>query len=79
MARKKPQEVPGTASAPAAGSAWRRFTAQGALASLAAATIVLVMGWLGWLPMFGFLPPFWGLVAGFAAGIGASLMTGKRG
>jgi SSS family solute:Na+ symporter len=57
------------------GARWRGFNATGALASLAAANVVLVMGWLGWLPLFGFLPPFWGLVAGFAAGFGGSLLA----
>lgn len=57
------------------GARWPGFNANGAIASLGAATVVLVGGWLGWLPMFGFLPPFWGLVAGFAAGIGVSLAT----
>ena len=55
------------------GVRWRGFNATGALASLAAANIVLVLGWMGWLPLFGFLPPFWGLVAGFVAGIAGSL------
>ena len=59
------------------GVRWQGFTARGALASLSASTVVLVAGWMGWLPMFGFLPPFWGLVAGFAAGIGVSLMDRK--
>lgn len=58
------------------GVRWRRFTATGALASLFAANLVLVLGWLGWLPLFGFLPPFWALVAGFVAGIAVSL--GRR-
>ena len=55
------------------GVRWRGFNATGALASLAAANIVLVLGWMGWLPLFGFLPPFWALVMGFVAGIGVSL------
>lgn len=55
------------------GVRWRRFTAGGALASLAAANLVLILGWLGAWPLFGFLPPFWALVAGFAAGLAVSL------
>ena len=55
------------------GVRWSRFNASGALASMVAANVVLILGWMGWLPLFGFLPPFWALVAGFAAGIGVSL------
>lgn len=57
------------------GVRWPRFTAAGALASLAAGNAVLILGWVGWWPTFGFLPPFWGLAAGFVAGIGVSLVT----
>ena len=59
------------------GVRWSRFNASGALASLAAGNLVLIAGWMGWLPLFGFLPPFWALVAGFAAGIGVSLATAR--
>lgn len=60
------------------GVRWDRFTAAGALASLAAGNLVLIFGWLGWIPLFGFLPPFWGLVAGFAVGIGVSLLSAPK-
>ncbi len=61
------------------GVRWRRLTAAGALASLLVGNAVLVAGWLGWLPLFGFLPPFWALVSGFAAAIGVSLAGPKNG
>ncbi|MEM7481058.1 MAG: sodium:solute symporter family protein [Acidobacteriota bacterium] len=54
------------------GVRWQRFTAGGALASLAAGNAVLILGWSGHLPTAGFLPPFWALVAGFVAGIAVS-------
>ncbi|MEM7051572.1 MAG: sodium:solute symporter family protein [Acidobacteriota bacterium] len=57
------------------GVRWQRFTAAGALASLAAGNLVLFLGWTGSLPLGGFLPPFWALVAGFVAGIGVSLIS----
>ncbi|MDA8020452.1 MAG: sodium:solute symporter family protein [Thermoanaerobaculia bacterium] len=57
------------------GVRWARFTAAGALASMVIGNLVLVLGWMGKLPLFGFLPPFWALVAGFAAAIGVSLMS----
>ena len=57
------------------GVRWHRLTAAGALASLAVGNAVLVAGWMGWLPLFGFLPPFWALIAGFAAAIGVSLAS----
>lgn len=60
------------------GVRWSRFTAGGALASMAAGNLVLVLGWMGVLPLFGFLPPFWALAAGFAAGIGVSLARPAR-
>ncbi len=60
------------------GVRWSKFTGAGALASLAAANLVLILGWLGYWPLFGFLPPFWALVAGFAVGIGVSLARPKR-
>lgn len=60
------------------GVRWQGFTAAGALWSLATGNVILIMGWLGWLPLFGFLPPFWALLAGFAAGIVASLMSRRR-
>lgn len=60
------------------GMRWSRFTGAGALASLLAGNVVLILGWLGWWPLMGFLPPFWGMVAGFAAGIGVSLAKPAR-
>ena len=60
------------------GVRWQRFTAAGALASLAAGNAVLVLGWMGSIPLAGFLPPFWALVAGFVAGIAVSLVTERR-
>ncbi|MCB1036942.1 MAG: sodium:solute symporter family protein [Acidobacteria bacterium] len=55
------------------GVRWSRFTAAGALASLAVGNAVLVAGWKGAFPMLGFLPPFWALSAAFVAGIAVSL------
>lgn len=55
------------------GVRWSRFTAAGALASMVVGNVVLALGWMGVLPLFGFLPPFWALVAGFAAAVGVSL------
>jgi SSS family solute:Na+ symporter len=55
------------------GVRWSRFTAVGALSSMLVGNLVLVLGWMGKLPLFGFLPPFWALVAGFAAAILVSL------
>ena len=55
------------------GVRWSRFTASGAIASMVTGNLVLVLGWMGYWPLFGFLPPFWALVTGFAAGIGVSL------
>ncbi len=61
------------------GVRWSRFTASGAVASLVVGNGVLVLGWMGHWPLFGFLPPFWALVMGFVAGIGVSLaMPTKR-
>ncbi len=60
------------------GVRWRRFTATGALASLAVGNLVLILGWIGWWPLMGFLPPFWALVMGFAVGIGVSLISTPR-
>jgi len=58
------------------GVRWRRFTAAGALASIAAGNAVLVLGW-SWpgLPTLGFLPVFWAFVAAILAGVGASLAS----
>lgn len=55
------------------GVRWSRFTARGAIASMLVGNAVLVLGWMGHWPLFGFLPPFWALVMGFVAGIGVSL------
>lgn len=60
------------------GVRWDRFTARGALASMAVGNLVLIGGWMQWLPMFGFLPPFWAIVSGFAAGIVVSLVWPKE-
>ncbi len=58
---------------------WRRFTAAGAIASILAGNAVLVMGVGKLIPMFGFLPVFWGFVAAVVAGLGASLLTAPPG
>ena len=56
------------------GVRWSKFTAGGAIASMLVGNAVLVLGWMGHWPLFGFLPPFWALMMGFVAGIGVSLM-----
>lgn len=55
------------------GVRWRRFTAAGAVASIAAGNGVLVLGWTGVFSGFGFLPVFWAFLAGVAAGVTVSL------
>ncbi len=60
------------------GVRWNRFTAAGALWSMLAGNVVLVLGWMGAFPILGFLPPFWALVAGFGAGIAGSLVSSHR-
>lgn len=57
------------------GVRWSRFNAAGAVASLVAGNAVLILGWMQAIPLYGFLPPFWALVAGFAAAILVSLST----
>lgn len=60
------------------GVRWSRFTAAGALASMLVGNAVLVLGWMGYWPLFGFLPPFWALVMAFVAGIGVSLVGSPK-
>jgi SSS family solute:Na+ symporter len=60
------------------GMRWSRFSATGALASLAVGNGVLFLGWMGVLPLFGFLPPFWALVAGFIAAVVGSLARPRQ-
>ena len=57
------------------GVRWRRCTAAGALASIAAGNLVLVLGWLDKLPPNPFLPVFWAFLAAIAAGLLVSLAT----
>ena len=56
------------------GMRWKRFTASGALWSLGVGNAVLVLGWIGWWPTFGFLPTVWAVLTGFVAGVVASLV-----
>ncbi len=60
------------------GVRWSGFTAAGAIASMLAGNLVLILGWMGAIPLFGFLPAFWGMAAGFAVGIGVSLATASH-
>jgi SSS family solute:Na+ symporter len=57
------------------GVRWRRFTAAGAVASILVGNLVYGLGVAGLLPLAGFLPVFWALVAGIAAAVGVSLIT----
>lgn len=57
------------------GVRWRRFTAPGAAASIVAGNAVLFLGEGGYLPVFGFLPVFWALLAATAFGVVGSLVT----
>jgi SSS family solute:Na+ symporter len=59
----------------ALGVRWRRFTAAGAVASILAGNAVLAAGFLGWLPLFGFLPVWWAFLAACLAGWLVSLAT----
>lgn len=56
------------------GVRWARFTKGGAFASIVVGNAVLGLGLLEVLPTFGFLPVFWALLAGLAAGVGVSLL-----
>ena len=57
------------------GVRWRRCTAAGLGASIAVANLVFWAGSAGWIPLGGFLPVFWALAAGSAAGVAVSLAT----
>ena len=55
------------------GVRWRRFTAAGCAASILVANGVYWACLAGWIPLAGFLPVFWALLAGTLAGVGASV------
>ena len=57
------------------GVLWRRFTAAGAVASLVVGNVVLFLGFGGMIPLAGFLPVFWALIAGLATAVVVSLVT----
>lgn len=57
------------------GVRWRRCTAKAAIASILVGNAVLVLGWLGRLETFGFLPVFWAFVAAVVTGILVTWMT----
>jgi SSS family solute:Na+ symporter len=58
------------------GLRWRRCTAAGAVASICAGTLALVLAQLGVLPApGGVLPVAWGLLAAVLAAVGVSLVT----
>jgi SSS family solute:Na+ symporter len=57
------------------GVRWRRFTAAGSVASIVVGNLVYGLGVAGLLPLAGFLPVFWALIAGIAAAVGVSLIT----
>ncbi|MCA9682757.1 MAG: sodium:solute symporter family protein [Myxococcales bacterium] len=57
------------------GLRWRRFTVEGAAASLLVGNLVLILAWLEWIPSFGLLPVAWGLGAAILAAVGVSLVT----
>jgi SSS family solute:Na+ symporter len=57
------------------GLRWRRFTVQGATASLLIGNAVLVASFLEWLPRFGLDPVAWGLIAAIAAGVIGSWLS----
>ncbi|ANM29780.1 hypothetical protein ABI59_09610 [Acidobacteria bacterium Mor1] len=57
------------------GVLWKRFTAAGAIASLLVGNGVLFLGFAGTIPLGGFLPVFWALIAGVAAALVVSLAT----
>ncbi len=57
------------------GVRWRRFTAGGAAASILVGNLVYGLGVMGVLPLAGFLPVFWALLAGVVAAVGVSFAT----
>ncbi len=57
------------------GVRWQRFTVAGAVASILTGNAVLALALTGALPLFGFLPAFWGIAGATAAAIGVSLAT----
>jgi SSS family solute:Na+ symporter len=59
------------------GVRWRRFTATGAAASIVFANVVYWACLAGWIPLAGFLPVFWALLAGCAAGYLGSALGAK--
>ena len=57
------------------GVRWRRFSAAGAIGSIVAGNVVLLLGRQELLPMFGFRPVFWA----FLAALLVALLLGPRG
>ncbi len=58
---------------------WQRFSAAGAIASIAAGNLVLSLGFAGLLPAFaGLLPVVYGLLAAIVMGVGVSMFTNPR-
>lgn len=61
------------------GVRWRSCTRQAAIASIVVGNVVLALGTAELLPMFGFLPVFWALVAGTITAVVVSRVTDGRG
>ena len=56
---------------------WRRFTAQGAIASLIGGNAVLYLGQAGMIPPFGFRPVFWAFTVALSMALDVSLSTSR--
>ena len=54
---------------------WRRFTRQGAIASIVAGNVVMIAAVKGVFPLLGMLPVAWGLLAAVIVGVTVSLAT----
>lgn len=57
------------------GLRWRRFTVEGATASLLVGNAVMLAAWLEWLPSLGLLPVAWGLIAAIVGALAGSWLS----
>ena len=57
------------------GVRWRRFTVQGAVASIVCGNLVLILARLDLWPLFGFLEGLWGFGIAAVVAVGVSLLT----